>query len=374
VTGLQHPSFRFDRHLRELLGHTPRELREFLEKGFGRLPSGCVLQFEERAQRDILERVRRAIPTNLDGIRALLAAHRESGWELQEFLAETEVDPLDLYRSGRSWTSLRAEVGLAALPVGQVEQEAFSNLQKLLHVSDPHRLAAWRRLIALEAPRSTAERRLAAMLFVVLYGKFEAAQLDGRLVEWNRHAALRDELRQLLPVLEARADALPRPTLLAPEIPLVVHGRYLDVELSVAFEAITQNDGKHRNFYTGVEPVCGGRYDLLLVTLDKGDQKHEHLQYADFPLGETRFQWQSQSRARADSEDGLRHLEPAAHGVTPLLFVREAKKDARGVTSAFRYLGPVQPRAHRGERPITIEWELATPLLPEWVRRWGNVA
>jgi hypothetical protein len=30
------------------------------------------------------------------------------------------------------------------------------------------------------------------------------------------------------------------------------------------------------------------------------------------------------------------------------------------------------PRSHRGERPITIEWELGTPLLPEWVRRWGN--
>ena len=122
-----------------------------------------------------------------------------------------------------------------------------------------------------------------------------------------------------------------------------------------------------------MEPVCDGRYNLLLVTLDKGDQKHEHLQYADFPLSEARFHWQSQSRTRADSEDGLRHLQPADRGVTPLLFVRESKKDARGVTNAFRFLGPVQPRSHRGERPITIEWELSTPLAAEWVRRWRNV-
>jgi hypothetical protein len=26
------------------------------------------------------------------------------------------------------------------------------------------------------------------------------------------------------------------------------------------------------------------------LALDEGDQKHAHLQYADFPLGETRFQ------------------------------------------------------------------------------------
>jgi superfamily II DNA or RNA helicase/HKD family nuclease len=372
VTGRQHPSFRFDRRLRELLGHTPRELREFLEKGFGRLPSGCVLQFEERAQKDILDRVKRAVPSSLDGLRSLLAAHRDAGWDLLTFLAETEVDPLDVYRSGRSWTSLRAEVGIARLPDHEEEREALSNVQKLLHVSDAQRLDVWRRLVALEPPRSLLERRIAAMLFVVLYGKFEAARLDEIFARWSSHAALRDELTQLLPVLQARADALPRTALLGGETPIIVHGRYLDVELSAAFDATTR-DGRYRNFYTGVETVSGGRHDLLLVTLDKGDQKHEHLQYADFPLGETLFQWQSQSRTRADSEDGLRHLQPAERGVVPLLFVRESKKDARGVTSAFRFLGPVSPRAHRGERPITIEWELSTPLLPEWVRRWRNV-
>jgi hypothetical protein len=59
--------------------------------------------------------------------------------------------------------------------------------------------------------------------------------------------------------------------------------------------------------------------------------------------------------------------------VTPLLFVRESKKDTRGVTSAFRFLGSLHPQSHRGERPLTIAWRLSTPLLPEWVRRWRNV-
>jgi superfamily II DNA or RNA helicase/HKD family nuclease len=374
VTGRQHPSFRFDRHLRELLGHTPRELREFLERGFGRLPSGCVLHFEERAQKDILDRVRRGIPTSLDGLRALLAAHRDAGWDLATFLAETEVDPLDLYRRGRSWTSLRAEVDLATVTGDEVERDALANVHKLLHVSDSLRLDAWRRFVALEPPRSELERRIAAMLFVVLYGPFAAARLGELFDRWRSHATLREELRQLIPVIAARADALPRAALLQPDVPVVVHGRYLDLELSAAFAAATRGEGKYRHFYTGVEPVADGRFDLLLVTLDKGDQKHERLRYDDFPLTETRFQWQSQSRTRADSEDGLRHLEPAEHRVQPLLFVREAKKDARGVTDAFRFLGPVLPRAHRGERPITIEWELSTPLLPEWVRRWRNVS
>jgi hypothetical protein len=100
--------------------------------------------------------VRRAIPSNLDGLRSLLASHRDRGWELATFLEETEVDPLDIYRGGRSWTSLQAEVGLATLPADEAEVEALSNIQKLLHVSDAQRLPAWRKLVRLEAPASTA--------------------------------------------------------------------------------------------------------------------------------------------------------------------------------------------------------------------------
>ena len=75
-----------------------------------------------------------------------------------------------------------------------------------------------------------------------------------------------------------------------------------------------------------------------------------------------------------DDSQGQRHLQGDDFGVTSLLLVREADKDARGLTSPFRYLGPVSPVSFRGERPITIEWALRDPLRPEWVRRWRNVS
>ncbi|MFO0675870.1 MAG: DUF3427 domain-containing protein [Polyangiaceae bacterium] len=136
---------------------------------------------------------------------------------------------------------------------------------------------------------------------------------------------------------------------------------------------ITQKDGTYRNFYTGVESVCGGRYDLLLVTLEKGDVANEHLRYKDFPMSELRFHWQSQADTRQEDKKGRRHLRLAEEKVVPLLFVRERKKDERGITCAFRFLGPVTPDRFQGERPISIEWKLGTPLRPEWVRRWSNV-
>lgn len=373
LTGRQHPRFRFDRNLRALLGHSPRELRRFVEQGFGRLPSGCVVQLEERSQREILESVQRSIPTDVRGIRELLAAHRDERWSLAEFLAETEVDPLDVYRDKRSWAALRASVGMLELSKDERELAALGNVQKLLEVDDGLRLGAWARFVDGEAPRTEVERRLAAMLFVLLYGRYEAAKLDAQFALWRGHAQLREEVRSLLPVLSARAERLARAESISEDIPVVLHGRYLDVELSAAFAATTQRDGKFRNFYTGVEPVCDGRYDLLLVTLEKSGATNEHLRYKDFPLNERTFHWQSQSDTRQGDRVGRRHVAPERERVTPLLFVRERKKDERGVTCAFVFLGAVSPERVVGERPISVEWKLSAPLRPEWVRRWANV-
>ena len=45
-------------------------------------------------------------------------------------------------------------------------------------------------------------------------------------------------------------------------------------------------------------------------------------------------------------------------------------KDQRGMTVPFRYLGPVAPLSHCGERPITVEWQLSAEIPPELFRHW----
>ena len=161
---------------------------------------------------------------------------------------------------------------------------------------------------------------------------------------------LRDEIAGLVPVLRELNAVLAPPHALAPEIPLVLHARYLGVELSAAFDHRTA-DGRFRDYYTGVEPTAGGTVDLLLVTLDKAAATKAHLRYRDFPLNERRFHWQSKARTTRDSIAGRRHLAPAQHGVTPLLFVRERTDDRPGPAMGFRYIGPVEPDGNRGGAP-----------------------
>jgi hypothetical protein len=371
LTGRQHLRFRFDRRLRSLLGHTPRELAEFVSKGFGRLPAGCLLRFEEQVREDIISQMRRAIPSDQAGIRMLLREPVHAEMSLSAFLRETDVTLDDVYRKDCSWWRLRQSAGLDTRTPGEEERAALANVHKLIHVGDERRLGLWARLASQDSPDEEADRRLARMLFAVLYGKELGADARAHAL-WAEHALLREEIAGLVPVLRELNAVLSVPHALAPEIPLALHARYLGVELSGAFDHRTQ-EGNFRDYYTGVELTGGGRFHLLLVTIDKAAATKEHLRYRDFPLNERRFHWQSKSRTTRDSNEGKRHLEPARYNVTPLLFVRE-RADARpGVTMAFRYLGPVEPDGAEGERPITIEWRLRYPM-PREVLVTGRVA
>ena len=255
--------------------------------------------------------------------------------------------------------------------VGKEERAALENVHKLIHVGDERRLAMWARLASLQSPVDEADRRLARMLFAVLYGKEIATDVRAEAL-WAEHALLREEIAGLVPVLRELNAVLAEPHTLAIEIPLALHARYLGVELSAAFDHRT-NKGRFRDYYTGVELTQGKKFDLLLVTLDKAAGTKEHLRYRDFPLNDRRFHWQSKSRTTRESKEGRRHLNPAKSGVTPLLFVRERADERAGVTMAFQYLGPVAPDGAEGERPITIEWRLKYAM-PREVLQTGKIA
>jgi superfamily II DNA or RNA helicase/HKD family nuclease len=371
LSGRQHHQFRFDRRLREMLGHTPRELREFVSHGFGRLPAGCHFHLDEVARDDVLDQLNRSIPDDVADLKALLREPAHSSLSLERFLHETEIDLDLLYRNKRSWTELRRGVGLERRQLATEEEAALANVPKLTQVGDGVRLDVWERLLRLERPASEFEERVRNMLFAVLYGR-EAAATEVSWASWESHRLLREELAAVVPILRRRNAILAPPHRLAPEIPLVLHARYLGVELSAAFDQRARS-GAFREFYTGVETVADGRFDLLLVTLDKTAAQKEHLRYRDFPLSERSFHWQSKARTTRTSREGQRHLAPKVQNCTPLLFVRERADDRPGITMAFRYLGPVQPHGSEGERPITIEWDLEYAMPMELLRK-GRVA
>ena len=60
LTGRQHDDFRFDQRFRQMLGKTPRELREGFERGFAKLPAACHLHLDEVAREHVLAQLKRS--------------------------------------------------------------------------------------------------------------------------------------------------------------------------------------------------------------------------------------------------------------------------------------------------------------------------
>lgn len=358
--GNAHKDFRFDLRFRAILGGGTRaELQKAVEEGFPRLPSGCSIQLEDDARRVVLDNLKRAL-----NHWSALAQDLDEGMSLADFLRRTELVPEDLYRNGRSFTLLRKVAGLVdEAPEGPMARA----LPRILHVDDSDRIVAWRAWLLTPLPPAAdpanAEQRL---LFAALgQDSRPVAEIGDFLRELWAMPALRDELNQLLGVLDDRRRHLTRPV---PGLPLRVHARYTRAEVSAALALITEQ-GKLLLTQAGVYRCDLHRCDLFFVTLDKDERDFTPTTlYEDYPISPSLFHWESQSRTREDSETGRRYQAPPV-GWRLLLFVRRTKRDERGITSPFLFLGPVAYVGHEGERPMRITWRLAVPMPGDWFQQ-----
>lgn len=358
--GNAHRDFRYDLRFRALLGGGTRaELRQAVELDFPRLPSGCSIQLEERAREVILQNLRRT----LDRWDALAEDLRED-LSLGEYLRRSERAPEEIYRINRTFSELRQRAGhLKEAPTGGMARA----LARTLHIDDAPRLSTWRQWLSaprppLADPSSPTQR----LLFAALGQEGRPlAELGNFLDELWESATLREELRQLVEVLDDRRR---QPTLEVEGLALRVHAQYSRAEVAAALGLVTER-GKLLLTQAGVHRAPEQRCDLLFVTLDKEDKAFTPTtKYQDYPVSPRRFHWESQSRTRADSETGLRYQRPPP-GWRILLLVRHSKRDERGITRPFLFLGPVRYLSHEGERPMRILWELEHPTPGDWFQQ-----
>jgi hypothetical protein len=285
---------------------------------------------------------------------------------LAQFLAQTGVELEEIYprpAPTNSWTALRRAAGLPTPITGPHEGGLAKAFGRLLHVDDPLRLETWQDWLALEAPPEpsppdTPEGRLHLMLFAALGHRTRPiADFGPALTELWSDRAMRAELRELLALLADRSRTAVQPFELDAPVPLQVHGTYGLYEILAAFGSLT--NGRLRETREGVLYDEATRADLLFVTLEKSEKDYScTTRYDDYPISPTEFHWESQSVTRADSPTGRRYVNHEREGSHVLLFLRERKKDGRGETMPYRFLGPVSYVRHEGERPMRIVWRL----------------
>lgn len=252
-------------------------------------------------------------------------------------------------------------------------------MRRLLHIDDPERVGFYRGIFARATPPEVGrlderEQRLLLMLHYGLWGTRRSfPDLEDSLRAFWRHQPIRDELNQLLAILDERSSTLTRPSGLAPEIPLQVHATYTRDEVLGAYAVGTP--ARPPQFREGVRRVEPAATDLLLVTLKKAERDYSPTtMYQDYAISPDLFHWESQSTQSAGSPTIRRYQEHAQREQSIVLFVRERKTLVYGVGAPYVCLGPANYVSSSGDRPVSFTWRLATPMPEELFESARSVA
>ncbi len=364
--GHTHKSFRFDLRFRALTGATRKGLPEQVEQGFPFLPSGCSVQLDRVAQKIVLENLKQAISNRRSHLVQELRTYPEDV-SLATFLTESQLELTDIYRGGRCWTDLRRDAGFPSPERSSSETAPLRAVGRVLHWDDPDLLDLGRQLMSGTSPASiassTLHRRTVGMILSSLYGSEGPADIERFLDDLRRHQTVREELQNLLPILRDKVQHQPvlNEALQLKGIPLKVHCTYSRDEIMAAHHSI-----KGGRLYLPREGVYFDeetQHNLLFVTLQKSEKEYSPTtMYDDYAISPELFHWQSQSNTSTTSKKGRRHVGHMRQGITPLLFVRNARKDDRGATAPYLFLGPLEYQSHTGDRPMDIVWKLKYPM------------
>jgi hypothetical protein len=323
------------------------------------------MQLDRKATEVVLRSIREAIPTRwmskVDELRSLRIG--QPAISLRGYLEETGLEVEDIYQGSKSWSDLLSAAGGPTLAAGPHEAALRRAIGRGLHIDDRTRLDTYRYLTALaDVPEvdalSDVDRRMLRMLTMSLADQVlkRDTTLQAAVDLMWRHPQIRVELAELFDVLVEKIDHIHTPILGRPELPLRIHARYSRIEILAAFGI--GSAARTPQWREGVYYAQDAHADLLAFTLDKSSGNFSPTtRYQDYAISPTLIHWESQSTTKADSPTGLRYQQHGARNHSIFLFTR-LRADER----AFWFLGPARYRNHRGERPMSVTWELDTPL------------
>lgn len=356
----QRPEFRMAERFAALSARRDLRVDQQIEAGFPWLPAGCLVRLTPIARERVLAQIRAQL-----GLRTSQLEQRLRGLmgelgrrpTLQEMLDRLLWDTPDLLLQKGLPSAL---LGLADDAPAADPRALQRGLRHLAQGDDPALLEALRTLLTQPAGTPLADPERAALGLTLLAGKSRPA-LAAFADSLRAHVAWRTDLIDLI---DWRLAGLHRgPGRRFPHLSgaLRLHAHYTREQILIALGLWRFEDVSFSN--NGVIHLPERRADAFFVTLDKDPQRFSpSTMYHDYALAADRFHWQTPNATGVDTPVGQRYLRHAELGYTPLLFVRHAAKQADGLTAPFCFLGPLRYLRHEGDRPISIVWQLLTPM------------
>jgi superfamily II DNA or RNA helicase/HKD family nuclease len=368
LIGQQHREFRFDERLRAILDPRRGPIVKQVEKDFPFLPSGCTVDLDRQGQEIVLNNLRSAVRRSRWATLVTDLRSERDGLRLAEFLERHDHRLEDVYKNSRSWTNLRRDAGHTTRSPSDAdfEHQMLRAIGRLTHIDDPERIEFYRTVLLDSEPPTAASmderrRRMLTMLAWALgSGTSAYSSLDDYYLALWLEQGPRQEVVELLELLDEQSTSRARPSPLSPEVPLVLHVRYTrnDVLAALGLGGGTRPPPSRE----GLTSTPDERYDAFFVDLQKAERDYSPTtMYRDYAINRELFHWESQSTQTPQQPRVRRWIEHQQRGGHVLLFVRDRKTSVLG-TQPFTFLGPVSYVEHRGERPVAFTWRLPVPM------------
>jgi superfamily II DNA or RNA helicase len=362
--GAQRREFRFASRFRALSGKPAAKLDTEIESFFPHLPSGCVIKLERVAQQRVLENVRESIQlVRPRMVAALRDLRRYLGRvpTIEDALEYFDTTLDELLKRGL-WSRLLEDSGSIEKVVAPDEEQLRKGLRRASHLNCPRQIQDLLDYLASpDVKASNSQSTHIEMLHTTLWGtQFKDRKLDDAKRDLIANPSVVDDLRL---VLEHQLKYSIRSNALACSgvDPLSIHSAYTRDEILVGLGHWSFNHRPSQR--EGVLHLKDRKLDVFFVTLQKSEDEYSPTtMYEDYLISHELFHWQSQGNTSEQSATGQRYIRHVEMGCTPLLFVRETKTLASGLTAPYTFLGPCQYVSHTGSRPMSITWRMKYPV------------
>lgn len=377
--GQAHKRYNFEEKYRALIGKSKHSVRHYLENGFLTLPKGCYIHLEKQAKAYILRNIKESINTKAVLIQKLKNFEADTGMKLtlKNFLEYHHLTLVEFYgKSGdRSFIRMLVEAQLYPDFTMNHEKEMTKRLKNFFHIRSPKWIQFMLHLLSQqtigEATEHEEEKRMLAMMYYSFFQdtpqKLGYATMQEALDILFANQEMRREMKELLNYVYSQIQFVEEPINLKCICPLEIHCEYTRDQIMAAFGYY--NETSKPVFREGVKYLEKEKLDMFFVTLNKSEKDYSpSTLYEDYAVNEILFHWQSQSTTSSESPTGLRYRQHEEHGSQVILFVRESK-NREGLATPFTYLGPCHYRSHTGTKPMSILWELDTPIPPSMLNQ-----
>ena len=368
--GNSRPEYDFEGKFRALIGKTNTSIQKEIEDDFPHLPLGCTIILERKAKDFIIQNIKQA--TNLNKNQLL---NKIRNYKYQTTLPLTLKNFINFYHIPIQYIYKRGNWKRLCVLAEQIEDypqenelEIYRAISKkwLSSVSNSYFkfiLELANKNFFIEFKSLSEEEKIFCLL--LHYDVWQNASgfdsLEESIRTIGKNKVLMEEIQEIMEILLDKIDFLEIENQLPYSQPLKIHGRYTREQILAAF-GFSSFEKKSSN-REGVAENKELNTEILFIDLIKSERDFSPTtMYQDYAISDTLFHWQSQNSTSEDRGKGLSYINHVKLGKKILLFVRERNENEFGITMSYVFIGEGIYQKHTGSKPMSITWELKTPM------------